>query len=159
MGGEGGAVTNRALVEWMDSEGMADDFIKQTDWDTFDMANATQEIHDRFEECFGKFFKAHTKAELYEGAIERHIMLYPVSTPKDIVESPQLAARDFWQRVEHPELNDAISYPGAFAKSSEVSFGIRRRAPLIGEHNEEIYEQEMGLTKDEIAILKQAKVI
>ena len=90
--------------------------------------------------------------------MKRRILLYPVSTMKDILESPQLAARDFWRQVEHPELDTTITYPGAFATASGTPLQLSRRAPLIGEHNEEVY-REMGLSVEEILTLKQAGVI
>ena len=101
----------------------------------------------------------HTKSELYEAAIKKDIILYPLATAGDIVESQQLKARGYWTEVEHPELNTAITYPGAFAKMSKTSCGISRRAPLIGEHNQEIYEGELGFSKEEMLSLKQAGVI
>ena len=55
--------------------------------------------------------------------------------------------------------SDTITYPGAWAISSEANLNIRRRAPLIGEHNQEIYERELGMTKEELAILKQSGVM
>ncbi|MCK4790930.1 MAG: CoA transferase, partial [Desulfobacteraceae bacterium] len=91
-------------------------------------------------------------------AVKRRIMGYPVSTAKDIMENPQLAAREVWQEIEHPELNDTITYPGPWVKLSKSSLGIRRRAPLIGEHNEEIYK-ELGLPRQDVLALKQANVI
>ena len=102
---------------------------------------------------------AHTKAELFEGALKNGVQLYPVSTPADMLESPQLAARKFWEKVEHPELGTTITYPGAFANASEAPPKISHRAPFIGEHNQEIYEKEMGISKDKLLILKQAGVI
>ena len=68
---------------------------------------------------------------------------------------PQLSIREFWEEVEHPELGTRITYPGAFAKLAEGSCGIRRRAPHIGEHNEEIYIKEMGMSPEELAHLAQ----
>jgi crotonobetainyl-CoA:carnitine CoA-transferase CaiB-like acyl-CoA transferase len=101
----------------------------------------------------------HTKSELWEGAQKRGIMLYPVLTPKDILEFEQLRFRKYWEEVEHPELGTSITYPGAFAKMTEAPCKIRRRAPLIGEHNEEVYVKELGLSIEELLILKQAKVV
>ncbi|MDY7019169.1 MAG: CoA transferase [Chloroflexota bacterium] len=158
LGGVAGASTSRALVEWMDSEGMANDFLKQMDWDAFDMVTATQEVHNRLEEHVGKFFLRHTKAELYEGAIKRRIMLYPVSDIKDIAEDLQLKSRDFWIKIEYSELADFIISPGAFVKASETPCRMRYRAPLIGEHNEEIF-QELGISKSDMIMLKQAGAI
>jgi len=150
--------TNVPLVKWMESEGMADDFLKNFDWSKFGF-NTTREEIERIEAPTARFFLAHTKAELFEGALKHGVQLYPVSTHADMLESPQLAARNFWQEVEHPELGTAITYPGAFVNASESPPRISRRAPLIGEHNEEIYEKELGISKEELLILKQAGVI
>ena len=149
---------SRPLVEWMEEEGMSDEFLSGIDWGTFDLRKTTQETVDRMTDTTKKFFMSHTKAELFEGAVKRRILLYPVSTMKDILESPQLAARDFWRQVEHPELDTTITYPGAFATASGTPLQLSRRAPLIGEHNGEVY-QELGLSSEEILTLKQAGVI
>jgi formyl-CoA transferase len=73
--------------------------------------------------------------------------------------NPQLAARDFWQEIEHPETRITLKYPGAFVRASEASPRVQRRAPHTGEHNIEIYEGELGLSSEEIIMLKQAGVI
>ena len=148
-----------AMVNWMDSEGMDVDFLKNLDWDTLDFATTTQDVVDRMEEPTGKFLMSHTKAELMEGALKHGAMLYPVSNAKDILESVQLTARGFWAEVEHPELAASITYPRTFAHCSEAPPRISRRAPLIGEHNQEVYEKELGVSREELLMLKQAKVI
>jgi len=142
----GGPISKRwglPLIDWMDEEGMADEFIRNFNWETLDFSTATQELVNRLEEPMCKFFLAHTKAELFEGALKRRVMLYPVSTPKDIVESIQLSVRGFWVDLEHPELGTHITYPGAFAKASETPPRLCCRAPLIGEHNQEVYGKEL----------------
>ena len=145
------------LIKWMGSEGFTSDFIKNFDWDRPNFSGTTsQEEMDQIEEPTAQFFMAHTKAELLEGAVKHQIMLYPVATTADIRENPQLTARDFWVDVEHPELDATITYPGAFGISSEASPKISRRAPLIGEHNEEIYHKELGISKENLIILKQS---
>ncbi|HWP60735.1 MAG TPA: CoA transferase [Candidatus Acidoferrales bacterium] len=158
-GGEAGRRTNQALVEWMDSKGMAPEFLKQKDWRAFEIAKVTQEEIDRMEEPIAAFFATLTKAEFFREVIRRDMLGYPVATVKEIVEDPQLHARGFWQKVDHPELQAAIEYPGAFAKFSAGACRIWRRAPLIGEHNEEIYCGELGLTEEEFAKLKAEGVI
>ena len=157
MGGATGAPSNRALVQWMDEEGMAPDFLKR-DWEALDMVKATQEDFDLFQQPIGEFFKQHTQAELHENALKRGIMFYPVNTAREILADPQLEARGFWQLVEHPELTTEIKYPGSFVKLSDTSCEIRRRAPLAGEHNTDVYK-EVGLSEAEITTLKQTNVI
>lgn len=158
-GGEAGRRTNQALVEWMDSMGLAPAFLKQKDWKSFDIARVTQDEIDRMEEPIGDFFKGVTKAEFFEAVVKRQMLGYPVASVKEIFEDPQLKARDFWQKIEHPELGTSIDYPGGFAKFSEGACRIWRRAPRIGEHNEEVYGQELGLTSTELAELKKQGVI
>jgi benzylsuccinate CoA-transferase BbsF subunit len=43
--------------------------------------------------------------------------------------------------VEHPELEDKIRYCGPFIKLPDAPIGMKRRPPLIGEHNKEINEE------------------
>ena len=158
-GGMMGLAGNKALVEWMRSEGFATDYLKQIDWAKLDWARMTQEEVRRMEEPTARFFLSHTKKELYVGSVKRNIILYPVNDAKDILENEQLMARDYWVEVEHPELKTNIKYPGPFATLSETPWRIRRRAPLIGEHNSEVYGKELGLSKEEILNLKQARII
>lgn len=158
-GGAQGPRRSPPFVNFMDSEGMADDFLKGFDWARFQHDTATQEIADRLVKPAEKFFMKHTKKELLDGAVKFNAMIGPVATTTDILESAQLASRGFWQKVEHPELGTTIKYPGAFAHSTELPAEISLRAPLIGEHNEEIYVKELGLSKEELVILKEAKVI
>ena len=119
----------------------------------------SQDVVDEIAEDFSRFFMTRTKAELFEEAGRRGIMLYPVLTPKDMLEFGQLAAREYWVEVDHPELGTTITYPGSFLKTAEPPYRIYRRAPLIGEHNEEIYIKELGLSKQELLTLKQMRVI
>ncbi|MFC1954038.1 CaiB/BaiF CoA transferase family protein [Chloroflexota bacterium] len=150
---------NLPFVKWMDSEGMADDFLNEMDWDTFDTTTTTQDIVGHLEEPTRKFFMSHTKAELLEGAVKHGAMVYPVSNTKDILECAQLNAREFWVELEHPELGTTITYPGAFAQSTGIPPRVSHRAPLIGEHNQEIYEDELGISRDKLIALGQARVI
>ena len=159
FGGKTGAKTNHGLTQWMESEGMSSDFMNKIDWDSFDMAKVSQDDFDGFERDIGQFFLTRTKAELYEEGSRRGVTIYPVSTIKDVFEDPQLKARDFWQEVEHPELHATFLYPGAFVKCSQTPLRPPSRAPRIGEHNREIYQDELGMSPEELVMLKQAKAI
>ena len=159
LGGRMGGKSNKALAEWMASEGMADEFFKSIDWETLDAAATTQEFEDRAEAYVALFFERYTKKELFDEAEKRGIFLCPVADVEDIAEELQLKARDFWEAVDYPKLGTSITHPRAFIKSSKFDFGVRRRAPSIGEHNLEIYSGELKLSKEELVILKQAGVI
>ncbi len=149
----------RALVDWMIEEGKASEELIATQWEKIDYNEITPERSAAWEAEFEEFFLTHTKEELVAESAKRAIMIFPCNTTAEIRQDEQLAARDFWMEVEHPELGTTITYPGAPAKMSEANWQMYRPAPLIGEHNEEIYVNELGFTKDELTILKQGNVI
>lgn len=158
-GGKFGSKTNMELLKWMDSEGMVNEYLRNIEWENLDMETAGEKLYEELESAMVKFFKGHTKKELKEEALARGIMLSPVQTITDLALSPQLNARGFWVDVEHPDLNATITYPGAFIKASETPCVDTIRAPRIGEHNEEIYMDELGISKNELAIMKGANII
>jgi len=151
--------SHEALVKWMDEEGMANDFLRGFDWTTYDGLAAPESVVKRLEEPTARFFLSHTKMEILRGAVSHRVLIYPAATTEDIAASEQLAERGFWAQLEHPELDVIIRYPGAFLPVSNVSRGLCHRAPLIGEHNTEVYGGELGFSASELSKLKQAGVI
>jgi benzylsuccinate CoA-transferase BbsE subunit len=158
LGGELGSTTMYALVEWMDKEGMAGE-LKNTKWETLDVMKVTQEQLERWESIIIPFLKKHTKAEIYEMALKKAMLMAPANNIKEVLDYPQLSARDFWADVEYPELRCTITHPGGFCKMSESPLALLRRAPMIGEHNHEIYINELGLSKQDLTSLKKRGVI
>ena len=146
-----------AMVQWIASEGMADALLKQ-DWNQ-DAAPPDQEQYDLLVAEAAAFFLTKTTQQLYERAARDHILLAPISSAKDIVESPQLRERGYFVAVEHPEFGTSIVYPNAFVRTSVASPRLQRRAPLIGEHNQEIFHQELGYTQQQVVTLREAGVI
>ena len=158
IGGRTGAKTLSALVAWMDEEQMATDFLLHLDWDNFDMFTVTQEVMDNISNPISRFFLKHTRQELLRGAVPRGVSIGPLSTMHDLLEDECLKERKYWTQIEHAELGASITYPKEFIRSSEADLSIRFRAPLIGEHNEEVY-QGIGLTEKELESLKQQGII
>lgn len=158
-GGKTRAPAMRTLVDWMDREGMADDFIRQFDWETFVPHNMVEELNVKLERCFERFFGSKTNAELFDEAYKNGYFLAPVNSVEDIAKSPQLAHRKFWVEVEHPELNTTLTYPGVSYRVDGNPYRVRRRAPLIGEHNRDIFQRELGLSHDDLITLKSRGMI
>ena len=104
------------------------------------------------------WMKERTKAELMELFGENHISFQPVHTIGEVAESDHLQARGFWAEVEHPEFEQPIRLPGAPYKLSESPWGIRRRAPLLGEHTAEVLS-EVGVGRSEFARLRRSGVV
>ena len=150
--------SSKILVEMANREGLALE-LRDYPWQEIDVATISQEELIRITGHIADFMLTKTKSELFEAAITRGVLLCPINTVEEVVHSEQLKARDFWQQVAHPELNDTITYPGYPIKLSEdVRPDEPLRAPLIGEHNAEIYA-ELGISDARLAELKTAGVI
>jgi benzylsuccinate CoA-transferase BbsF subunit len=92
-------------------------------------------------DSLGKFFMNHTKDELLKLAIENRFQLGPCNNAGDVLKHPSLEARKFWQEIDYPELGASLKYPGGAVVSSENYVGPYKRAPRIGEHNDEILQK------------------
>ncbi|MFH1650604.1 MAG: CoA transferase [Chloroflexota bacterium] len=158
-GGKAGSFRNKALVRWMDSEGMATEHLKQIDFASWDVFDITEEEWERIEVPIGKFFMSHTKDDLLREGAQWRVAVCPIASPAEVVGSEQLRERDFWLEVAHPELGATLKYPGFCLRFTETPCRVWRRPPLIGEHNREIYGDELGLSPEEIARLAREKVI
>ena len=133
--------------------------LKDYDFNQWDGSTMLQEDYDRWIALIQDFLMTKTKKELLEEAVKRGIMMAPCATMADIMEKRQLEAREFWKKVDHPELGDVITYPGAPVRSSDTPWKMHCRAPLIGEHNDEIYKNELGFTNEEITTMKSRNTI
>ncbi|MFC1886876.1 CoA transferase, partial [Thermodesulfobacteriota bacterium] len=161
------------ILEWAAGEGMAADLyeplyqnaLKVMAWGQMDPSQLPSdidkdlirkhpEIVTHIEYVWEKFLMTHTREELYQGCQDREVRLMPIYNAKDVAEDPQLLARDFFVDVEHPEAGACLTYPGGPYRLSETPWKIKKRAPFIGEHNESIYKDELGLTQKEIDDLK-----
>jgi crotonobetainyl-CoA:carnitine CoA-transferase CaiB-like acyl-CoA transferase len=153
----------KRLMDWIHEEGLCDDEIHSMDWvgfggELFAGGEAIAKF-ERLKQIVEDFTKTKTKAELLHGALERTLLIAPISTIDEVVASPQLAARNYWQELEHPELGQKFKYPGPFVKFSETPIMYRRRPPLVGEHNREVYIGELGLTEQQFVDLQKKRVI
>lgn len=154
-----GAPANRALSKWIDEDGLENPLNKVTNWDEFHPAAISREELDTYQEAIAKFFINHTKREIAEEGLTRGINAAPVDCPADVLENRQLKARGYWVDLEHPESGITLIYPKYFFLSNQTENFVKRRAPLIGEDNEDVYVKELGLSSTEIAALKKAGVI
>jgi crotonobetainyl-CoA:carnitine CoA-transferase CaiB-like acyl-CoA transferase len=97
--------------------------------------------------------RTHAADELVEKGQLMHFPWATVDSVDRVAQNPQLAEREFFVDVPHPELGVSFKYPGAPYRFTRSPWQLRTRAPLAGEHNEEIYCGELGLSKEEMAEL------
>jgi crotonobetainyl-CoA:carnitine CoA-transferase CaiB-like acyl-CoA transferase len=158
-GGAAGRHTNQQLAAWMDEKGMAPRWFMDFDWSTFTVTDIDQQAVDRLEAPIADFFSTLTKHEFLAGAMKRDILGYPVATVEDIYGDEQLRAREFWHEANYPDSGVSLKHPGGFAIFNGERLQIRQLAPRLGQHNREVYENDLGLSGGEIAQLQVEGVI
>ena len=140
-------------------------------WETVANLIGLEELHDpRFASGAGRIAHGEElKALLIEGLAqwdrlplfvasgERRLVFGMAQDAGDMVACPHLAARDFYHEVEHPVAGPA-TYPGMAAALSERPPQAPTPAPLLGQHNAEVYG-ELGYSADELSALRYAGVI
>ena len=88
-----------------------------------------------------------------------HFPWAAVNSMEALWDNIQLSERGFFVEVSHPELDTFFKYPGAPYKSSQSPYRILSRAPLVGEHNRQVFEEELGFSEAEINTLISEGVI
>ena len=135
-----GPVTRR-LMEWVHECGFCDAAMRDKDWIAYtQLLSSGQEPLSEFERvkrAVAACTATKTKAELLQVALDRQLLMAPVRTLAEVVESEQAAAREFLVECDAPD-GTRVRYPGPFAKFSAAPIRYRRRAPRLGEHSAEI---------------------
>jgi crotonobetainyl-CoA:carnitine CoA-transferase CaiB-like acyl-CoA transferase len=140
---------SRRLMEWICEEGGCDAATRDKDWlgysaQLLDGSEPLAEF-ERVKQVIATFTGTRTKSALLDAALQRGLLIAPVSTVDEVLASPQLDARAYWQDLAHPEIGRAVRYPGPFAEFSAAPIRYRRRPPTVGEHTEEILRDDLGL--------------
>ncbi|MEC9287002.1 MAG: CoA transferase [Chloroflexota bacterium] len=145
----------KVLGEWMDGYGLAQDLLD----DKYQDPAVVEVSGQHFADVLKNFFANMPLVEAYEGGQELNFPWGAIRTMEEIMGDPHLQGRDFFVPVEHPELGREFIYPGPAAIYNASPWSISRRAPLIGEHNQEIFGGELGLPKADLEELKSSGVI
>ena len=103
--------------------------------------------------------KDRTMQELFRTASEKYHMLFGiVQEPQDLARCPHLEARDFFQEVDHPVIG-CIKVPFRLWSMPDAPAVYRRPAPLLGQHNFEVFSEMLGLDTDRMVKLVASGVI
>jgi crotonobetainyl-CoA:carnitine CoA-transferase CaiB-like acyl-CoA transferase len=98
------------------------------------------------------------KHDLFHAANQQRLVFGLAQGPDDLYRCPHLREREFFVPVRHPVAGDA-EYPCDGVRLSEGSFGTRTPAPLLGEHNRQVYQEIVGLSDAEMVRLRTLAVI
>jgi crotonobetainyl-CoA:carnitine CoA-transferase CaiB-like acyl-CoA transferase len=98
------------------------------------------------------------KMEIFAIAKERRIPLAPVRNVDEVMHDGHMHERGFLDDIEHDEIGP-ITVPTSPLRFHGADRRTTAPSPKLGQHNEEIYGDWLGLSAGEIADLKQAGVI
>ncbi|MDP9237011.1 MAG: CoA transferase [Chloroflexota bacterium] len=133
------------LMEHIHAEGLCDTATRDKDWPGFprrlDSGEDPPEELARVTSIIETFAKTRTKDELLRLALEHRLLIAPVAGIDELAASEQLAARDYWRPPDHVESPSALRHPGPFARFSATPIAYRRRAPALGEHDDEVLRE------------------
>jgi crotonobetainyl-CoA:carnitine CoA-transferase CaiB-like acyl-CoA transferase len=109
---------------------------------------------EELEAAVGAWTLEHTIAELGQALEHAGIPFGPVAEIPDVVASPQLRARDMVVHIEHPTLGQVV-LPGIPVKLGSTPGSIRKAPPTVGEDNDRVYGDLLGLSPVEIEALRK----
>ena len=96
--------------------------------------------------------------DLYRAAQEHRIPFAPINTMRSLYESEHLRQRNFFVELDQPGVGK-LQLPGMPSRYGNCQWAIRRPAPRLGEHNEEVFCGELGLTTERLSALQNAGVV
>jgi crotonobetainyl-CoA:carnitine CoA-transferase CaiB-like acyl-CoA transferase len=112
---------------------------------------------EKLNQLMEKAFINRDKEEVYRSAQELRLFWGAVRNIEEVVNSDHYQERNFWVNSDHP-IAGSITSPRLPFIMSETSTLVGR-APLLGEHNEEVYYEQLGYSRQDLVRLKAAKII
>ena len=119
----------KVLAQWMGIEALEDPI-----WEDLDFRRANPDI---VEEFVSEFIGGFTLSDFVEQSQAHHLAVSPMNTLEQLVNNVQIKARGYFQQGKHPHIGD-YSYPGAPYQFGGTPWKVRRSAPLLDEHRQEI---------------------
>ena len=143
--GPGFRAFTQNLMDWVCEEGFCDEATRDKNWTEYAMmlldGREPVSEYERLKQVLADFFATKTKAELLDAAMSRRVLITPVSTTPEVLDSHQLAARDYWETVSQNVDGDGpteVTYPGRYARFGATPMPPLGPPPKLGEHTDEV---------------------
>lgn len=115
-------------------------------------------VEEVTQEMLEEWVSKRTVEEVVKTLIETDIPVGPINSIVQTLKDPQLKARGMFVEIEDPRVGKMV-LPGFPVKFSETPGKLRRPAPLLGQHNEEVLSNILEYSKEEIEQLRKERVI
>ncbi len=104
-------------------------------------------------------FVGRDKFDLFYRANQRRGLIYGVvQDASEVHKNTQYKHREYFRQVSHPVAGSA-DYPGPPFKLEGTPWKLKSPAPMLGEHNEQVYCDDLGLSPDTLATLSASGVV
>jgi crotonobetainyl-CoA:carnitine CoA-transferase CaiB-like acyl-CoA transferase len=123
-GGKARVQNMQTITRLVGEDGLATPALTERDWTTYDHNLLGPEELEEIARPIGEYFLRHTMSELYEIAVETNLMLAPANSPRELIESRQLEAREFFGQV-----GDVRNFPLSFLRIVDPDGHPTRPAP------------------------------
>jgi benzylsuccinate CoA-transferase BbsF subunit len=118
------------------------------------------ENHEELDRNLEEWTKNFTQYDLTQMLQNEGVAAFPTLSNRGMVEDPHLNERGFFIEIEHPypEMKGK-KYDGMLWKMSKTPGTIRHRAPFVGEHNNYVLKELLGMSQEEIDKLTEEKIL
>jgi len=113
---------------------------------------------DALKALMGEWLSQWKVQDLYVEAQKRRIPFAPINTMRDLYESEHLAERNFFVTLDQPGVGK-VKLPGMPSIYNRTQWSLRRPAPRLGEHSEDVFCGEYGVARDRLSELHKAGVV
>jgi crotonobetainyl-CoA:carnitine CoA-transferase CaiB-like acyl-CoA transferase len=123
-GGKARVKNLQTITRLVEEDGLATPALSDRDWTTYDHNKLGPDELEAIAAPIAAYFAVHTMTELYEIAVETNLMLAPANSPRQLIESRQLAFRDFFCAF------DGVTHlPRSFLAVTSPGDGVERPGP------------------------------
>jgi crotonobetainyl-CoA:carnitine CoA-transferase CaiB-like acyl-CoA transferase len=136
------------------------DFMGNPEWagdDLFKDRLARGQNIDALKALMAEWLSGWKVQELYREAQQRRIPFAPVNTMHYLYESEHLRERNFFAQLDQPGVG-RLNLPGMPSRYGSIPWALRLPAPRLGEHSEEVFCGQLGMSKVRLNELRQAGI-
>lgn len=132
-----------------------EDILQDPRWATVE----ERQFHkDEFDAEFIPWLLGLTRQEAFSICQAGGVMMGPILSMDELPQDPQMIARQYFVEIEHP-VAGRLKYTGPPFKMTETPSQVRMPAPVLGQHNVEVYCEMLGYTREDLMRLRAQGVI
>ena len=113
---------------------------------------------DEFEAILIEWLMRHTRRRIFQLCQAQRVMCSPIFSFEELLEDPQLVARGFFVETAHP-VAGLLHDTGPQFQLTETPWQSERPAPLLGQHNREVFCDTLGISAAQLDRLRATRVI